>query len=417
MKRALSISQQAMLDADQLRPGVLSDRTTISIVLRVSGPLDLERLADAYDRLVSRHEILRSRLVAAHPGQPAHVEVHAHKRVLPELLADETDQALFARLDTLRIDPHRPPLARCFIVPRSDEHLVALVFSHVVVDPSAARIAVRELAGLYCGELATPPQFHEYAGWEAQRHRERGEQDRAAWKHILAGVRPARYARQVPFVVGRKPAPATRSLPLFSRPQRDALASWCWKQRSTVSIRLLAAFARALRDDADRDDLVVTTVFERRDHPAGRDMIGNFLWGAPVRLRVSERESMAVLVARARAVVLEAYERAHVPLFELVRLMPSFLPGAMGLTPTWVRFFQYLPMERAEYRFGEARASIVHLGGGGDPDDLLGLHLGVFPAEDGSLHGRLNYDTHELDEPNAMRVLEEFRQHALEGLS
>lgn len=424
MRRPLSLAQQAMLDADQLRPGMLSDKTTISIVLRVSGPLDLERLAAAYDCFVSRHEILRSRLVAgrARRGDTDHVEVVPHRRVLPELSGAEPEALLFARWDALTIDPHSPPVVRCFVAPRSrDEHLVGLVFSHVVADPSATRIAVRDLAALYnagaaARELPAPPQFSDYASWEAARHAARGAEDLAAWRRILAGVKPARYERQVPFVVGRKAAPVTTTLPLFTKAESATITSWSWRHRSTLSITLFAAFARAIRDDADRDDLVVSTVFERRDHPAARDMLGSFLKGVPLRLRVDEREPMPALVARARAVVLEAYDRAHLPLRDFVRLMPRFMPGAVGLEPTWLRFFQYVPMERDHYRFGEARATIAHVGGRGDPKDLLGLHLGVFLAEDGSLHGRLNYDTHELDEQSALRVIEEFRHYALEAV-
>jgi hypothetical protein len=408
VKRPLSLAQRAILEADQLRPGILSEKTTISIALRVDGSLDLERLAHAYDALVSRHDILRSQLVAS-----GHVEVHAHRAVLPEVLSMDPE-AFFAHLDAVTIDPHRPPVVRCFVVPR--HQLVGLVFSHAVIDPSGARVAIRDLAALYDaeGELPMPPQYHDYALWEAE-HLDL-ERHRAAWERILAGVKPARYARQVPFVVGRKAAPVIRTLPLLSKAETKAIASWSWRHRSTLSITLLAAFARGIREDADRDDLVVSTAFERRDSPDARHMIGNFLKGTPLRLRVDEREPVRELVERTRAVVLEAYEHANVPLSDFVELMPRFLPGALGLTPTWVRFFQFVPTERTLLRLGEASATIAHLGGGGDPQDLLGLHLGAFLAEDGSLHGRLNYDTHELDEENALRTVDEFRHHALEVL-
>jgi hypothetical protein len=128
---------------------------------------------------------------------------------------------------------------------------------------------------------------------------------------------------------------------------------------------------------------------------------------------VDEDEPIDALVSRAQSAVLEAYERAQLPMLDFARLMPRFLPGAMGLEPTWFRFFQYVPMERSAYRFGAASATIVHLGGRGDPEDLVGLHLGVFHAEDGNLHGRLNYDTNELDGQNARRVLDDFRDFAL----
>ena len=421
------------LDADRLRPGILSEKATLSIVIRVHGPLDLERLARAYDLLVSRHEVLRSRLVAAagKPGEVDHAEVWPHRPVSPELVSPEldgtrgADEALFARWDELDIDPHQPPLVRCFVVPRpSSEHLVGLAFSHTVVDPSGVRVAVRELADLYDAlgsspALPLPPaaQYSDYAVWEAARFEARGEADRAAWKRILAGSKPARYDRQVAFVVGRKAAPVELILPVFTKPEIDAIASWSWRHRSTLSITLLAAFARALREDADRDDLLVSTVFEQRDHPAAKDMLGLFLRAVPVRLRVHEREPMPELVVRAQSAVREAYTRAQLPLLDFVRLTPRFLPGVMGLSPTWFRFFQYVPMERSAYRFGEASATIAHLGGRGDPEDLVGLHLGVFHAEDGSLHGRLHYDTNELDEQSARRVLDNLRDFALSSLA
>jgi hypothetical protein len=417
VKRPLSIVQQAMLYADQLRPGILSEDTTLSIVLKVCGPLDLDRLAMAYDQLVSRHEILRTLLVPASAHREPYAEVEPHRRTWPELVQDPLDDdALFAHWDALAVHPQRPPLMRCLIARRApEEHLVGLVFSHLVADPTGLRIAARELADLYTGATLPPPvQYGDYARWEAERHVRHGAQDRAAWERILAGCRPARYQRQVRFVVGRKPAPVTDFVRVFSKQESDALTAWSWRNRSTLSITLLAAFARAIRDDADRDDLVVSTVFERRDHPAAARLLGIFLHAVPIRLRVDERASMPELVARARSAVLEAHKRSTLPPLDFMRLMPRFLPGLAGLEPTWMRLFQYVPMTPGAYRFGDARATIAHLGGRGDPEALFGVHVGAFHAEDGSLHVRFNYDRHELDDANARRILDDFRAYALE---
>src|ERR687887_246465 len=64
-----SAVQEWIFRMAQAVPDVMADPGQIlSIVVRVRGPLDVDRLDRAYDRFVARHELLRTRLVGDDDG-------------------------------------------------------------------------------------------------------------------------------------------------------------------------------------------------------------------------------------------------------------------------------------------------------------------------------------------------------------
>ena len=382
------------------------------------GPLDVGALAAAYDDLVATHEILRTRLVPAAGGTEAHADVRVHDGAALEVVDDPTcsEDALLAQWDAVEIDPEQPPLVRCCIAHRNGgEHLLGLLFSHAIVDATAVEIAARTLARAYEARLAggrlPPPdwQYGDYAAWQEERLAGRDDGDVDAWTEALHGLRPPAYRRDHPFVPGRQPVTAQVTVRLLEPAELTAASEWSWRHRSTMFTTLVAAFARALRAEAEGDDVIVMTVFEQRDHPQARRMIGPFTYVTPLLLRIGRDEPWQTTVAHVRARTLETRARAQTPLLSLLPLAPAFIPGTIGVEPTWIRSFNYVPTTYEEYRFGEASGSVVHRGDGMGDAPLAGLRLGLWPAEDGAMLTTVWYDTNELTEASARRIIAALR--------
>jgi condensation domain-containing protein len=398
---------------------------TLSIVVRVRGPLDVDLLDRAYDRFVARHELLRTRLVGDEGGVWQEVDAHrgaSLHRVGPPV-GDGDEPALVKEWTSWPVPLLEPPVVRGFVAERGPgHHLVGLTFHHAVVAPSSLALAMRDLAGLYRAPLSSlpppPMRYGEYAAWQHRRLAPRAEHDRRVWSEAFADIEPPRYRTDVPFVPGRPADVRELRVPLLAAPEVEAVERWSWRHRSTMLCSLLAAFARTWAGWTDARDLPLGTVFEQRDHPAVKDMVGPFVYASLMRVRVEDGEPWDPFVRRVRAVVTEAYGRAQTPRVEFLGMVPGLIPGATGAAPSWLRTFQYIPTDPAEtFAFGAATGSVLTTSGPRPTPWEFGAHLRVRRATGGGMVGRLGYDANELTEASARSVLDDWVAHVRDMLA
>jgi hypothetical protein len=186
---AMTHSQERMWFLHQLDPE--SPAYHVFGALDLNGPLDRNALDRAFDQIVSRHEILRSR--------------HGMKNGRPEISIDDLrlaslDQRISTPLeleDALKNFAREPfdladspPLRACLFATGHHRHTLAICIHHIAADGFSMRVLVSELASFYSSYPLPPPQsgFLAYA----TRHRrwiESGAVDTqvAYWKSRLEG--------------------------------------------------------------------------------------------------------------------------------------------------------------------------------------------------------------------------------------
>ena len=412
-----SVFQRSVTQLDELMPGVMTRPTeTMSLTVRVRGPLDVDVLDRAYGELVDRHELLRTRLVK--DGDDVWQEVLPEaggEARLEHLVAG--DERPVAGGPTWPIPVDEPPLVRGGVVRVDDaEHLVGLTLHHVVSDQSSTALAMRDLAAVYSARLRgddpppVPLQHGAYAVWQGKRLAERAERDHRAWATALEGLVPPTYRRAVPFEPGLPPAGRMLHRPLLDAEELAALSAWAERCQSTTFAALLGAYARTLASTTDARDLPVMSAFEQRDNPAIRNLPGPFLYATLLRLGVVDGESAQALVTRMRDVVTAAYARAQVTVLDLAELAPGLLPGVLGAEPSWFRVFLYLPCETitSAFRFGDAVGRVVSSDGRTTHALAYGAQLGLHHDEAGGLAARLGYDGNDLDETAADALVTTF---------
>ncbi|MFP2913552.1 condensation domain-containing protein, partial [Pyxidicoccus sp. 3LFB2] len=288
----LSFAQQRLWFLDQLEPGSLV--YNLPMPLHVSGPLDLTALRRAFDALVQRHEVLRTRF-RSEAGQPQ--QVIAAPGPLPievvdlsTLPAEERRSEALRRvqLDTQRaFDLASGPLLRVTVLTLSEEeHVLALNMHHVVSDGWSQGVLIREMGAFYEGfrqgrpaqlpEL--PVQYADYAAW--QRGWLQGEvleTQLAWWRTQLEGA-PA--ALELPT---DRPRPATQSfrgahLPVHLPAALSArLAAFCQREGVTPFMVLMAAWQLLLSRYSGQDDVVVGSPIAGRRHSELEGLIGFFV--------------------------------------------------------------------------------------------------------------------------------------------
>jgi hypothetical protein len=150
----LSWAQQRLWFLDQLEPG--GSAYNISWTVRLRGELNQPAMQVAFDKLVARHETLRSRF-PSEAGVPRQ-QVEAAVSIAVESISlpgapDEKIRARLARLASQPFDLASGPMLRVHLLQLSAaEHILLVVIHHIVADGASMRILFRELAAFYEAE-------------------------------------------------------------------------------------------------------------------------------------------------------------------------------------------------------------------------------------------------------------------------
>ncbi|HTG34802.1 MAG TPA: amino acid adenylation domain-containing protein [Thermoanaerobaculia bacterium] len=329
----VSSAQRRLWFLDQLDPGSSAYGTPLAF--RLTGPLRVPLLAAALDRLVERHETLRTTF-PAHDGQPVQ-RIGPPRRVplpvidvsaLPEARRREEAERLLAPGAHPPFDLAAGPLLRVAALRLgAEEHLVLGALHHIVSDAWSTWVAVRELDELY-GALAAerrpelpplPLQYADFAAWQ-QGWLQGGELAAQLdyWRRQLAGAPPT---LDLPTDFQRPPL-ASSAGDLRSRllpPELlEGLRDLSRRERSSLYMTLLAAWYVLLLSLTGREDLVVGTSVAARERVELEGMIGFFINVLALRTSLAGDPPFAEVLRRVRDTALEGYLHQAVPFDRLL---------------------------------------------------------------------------------------------------
>ena len=182
-----------------------SEAYHIPFGLHLKGDLNRTALRRALDRIVARHEVLRTTF-AFRDGEPVQeigaVEESSFRLIEHDLRGHNNVEAELAALSELEagasFDLEAGPLIRGRLIRLAeDEHVLLVTMHHIVSDGWSLGVLVRELNALYRaylrGEADPLPeleiQYADYAVWQRQwMEGEILQQQAAYWKTTLAGA-------------------------------------------------------------------------------------------------------------------------------------------------------------------------------------------------------------------------------------
>ena len=328
----MSYGQQQMWFLGRLEPD--STEYLVPMSFRLRGLLDATALIRAWDELIARHEILRTRHCLA-DGQPVQIidEPAGHGLVLVDLTelpgADREKRAaeLTAQENATGFDlEHEWPLRAKMLRLAADDHVLVIVFHHIACDGWSARVMGAELGALY-GALAEgrppplPPLPAQYADFAAWQRAQLSDDSTAAhleyWRTALAGITPLDLPldRQRPKVRGYGGAEVPFTFPagLSTRVHEVGM-----QHGVTPFVVLLAAFQALLARYAGQQDVCVGTVVSGRTRPELQGLIGYGVNTLVLRARWDGDISFGRLLDQVKGVVLDAYDHQALPFAQVV---------------------------------------------------------------------------------------------------
>ncbi|WP_345144491.1 amino acid adenylation domain-containing protein, partial [Dactylosporangium darangshiense] len=399
----LSFAQQRLWFLAQLEPDSVEYNLPAAIPLE--GDLDVEVLAAALGRLVARHEVLRTRLVAGADGVPYQVIDPAPERFeLPVVDVSGAPGGVEAWLDAdaaVPFDLAAGPLFRATLLRLSgDEHVLALAMHHVVGDEWSGGILQDELGALYAGaELpALPVQYADFAVW--QRRWLSGEVldgQLGFWRAVLAGA-------PVLELPTDRPRPAVRSTEgaviEFGIPGAivDGLRAVTRDAGTSMFMTLFGAFATLLGRYSGQDDIVVGTPIANRNRAEIEGLIGFFVNTLVLRTDLSGDPTFVELLARVRERTLAAYAHQDLPFEQLVDALD--VDRDRSRTPLFQVLFNFVAGDGAE----------TAIEGVSQPQAMpVKVDLSVSLSEAGSgLVGAVQYSTVLFDAERMVRLVGHF---------
>jgi amino acid adenylation domain-containing protein/natural product biosynthesis luciferase-like monooxygenase protein len=324
-----SFAQERLWFLSQL-PGV-SAAYHLACGVRIAGALDLGALQAALDRLLARHESLRTTFISSH-GLPRQVIAApapfalSHDDVSAAPDPDAALHALAANEAAAPFDLARGPLIRGRLVRVADRaHALLLTMHHVVSDGWSMAVLLGELAALYNAEtpLPTPAlQYADYAAW--QRRWATGEvlaHQAAYWQATLAG------APEALVLPTDRPRPTRQDhagdmVPIeLDGALHAALTALARRHGATLFMTVLAGWAALLSRLSGQRDLVIGVPVAGRGRSELEGLIGCFVNTLAIRVELDDDARVADLLAHVRERVIGAQQHEDLPFEQVVELV------------------------------------------------------------------------------------------------
>jgi amino acid adenylation domain-containing protein len=373
--------------------------------LRLRGKLDVDALRRALDRIVERHEILRT-VYQARGGvpcpavaQPRPVELKVVEAgsldAVRELAAAQTRR----RFDLARDLMIRTVLAR--IAP--DDHVLLCTRHHIASDGWSAEVFLRELAALYEG--ATLPelqiQYSDYARWQAAQSFN-GQLE--YWKKRLKDSPPLLALPTDRPRPPRQTFAGARETFLLPPELTNALQRLARGEGATLFMTTLAAFQAVLHRYTGAEDIPVGCPAAARVRAETEPLLGLFVNTIVLRADLSGAPTFRGLLARVRETALGAYAHQDLPFEKLVEaLQPT---RSLSYSPLFQVFFQLRNLPFEPPRFAGLTCEPVEFDSGAAQFDLA---VEITPAA-GGLRVALTYNTGLFERETARRIAARYRR-------
>ncbi len=306
----------------------------------IDGPLDVERLEEAFRTIIMRHEGLRTAFVTI-DGEPLAKRIAEPRFAIERATigADEVDAFIdrFVRPFDLGV----APLMRVAVATIAPErHLLVADAHHIAVDGLSFDIVAAELMALYAGE-ALPAIDYDLRtarrAVDAGASGERGLENAVFWKAELADVpslelptdrpRPIERDFRGDAVFVQVPAALTTRLKAVGR-----------RSGTSLYMVLLAAWSGFLHRLTDQQDVVIGGATSGREDAAVARAVGMFVNTVAFRTRPDGALPFSQHLAAIAKTCLAAYDHGDYPFEAVASLAAAPSPGRNAVFDTMLSY-------------------------------------------------------------------------------
>ncbi|MBG9910866.1 peptide synthetase, partial [Bacillus xiamenensis] len=311
----LSPPQQRVYMVSQLEQ---STAYHMPAVVRLRGTLQREKLDAAFEKMIARHDMLRTSFhtIKGVPRQRVASSVPFQMEQLTGSTMEE-NMKQFVR----PFDLERAPLLRIGLQSLHDqEHLLFFDMHHLISDGLSIDLILRELSDAYEGAVKAPLklQYQDYAVWQEHQADQGDQKDEAFWLQEFSGEIPALQL----LTDYQRPAVQSftgdRVMKEIDGTLKARLQELAVNHHTTLYTVLLSAYYTLLAKYTGQKEFVVGTPTAGRVHADLNDMIGMFVQTLALRSEVDPNSTMTQLIEHVKEKTMRAFEHQQYPFERLL---------------------------------------------------------------------------------------------------
>lgn len=318
----LSLAQKRLFILNQYDPMQLT--YNIPVFLQINGPVQVDRLQSAMNRLVRRHETLRTAFML-HEGKPVQY-IHEEEELSLQLgcrTIQESNLITEVRTFIQPFDLAQAPLLRSQLLCIGEtHHVLCLDMHHMISDGVSMSVLIDDLLAFYQDETVEPLrlQYKDYACWQNEML-ETGQlaEQEAFWLNEFAVPAPllqipTDYPRQANTEGEDEAVKAVLSPDVV-----ESLHTLASNTGSTLYMVLLSAYSLLLSIYSGQKDIVVGTPVAGRSRADLQPLIGMFVNIIPLRSLPENQKTFIDFLVEVKETALSAFENQDYPFDELIR--------------------------------------------------------------------------------------------------
>uniref|UniRef100_UPI000490AFC3 non-ribosomal peptide synthetase n=1 Tax=Shimazuella kribbensis TaxID=139808 RepID=UPI000490AFC3 len=338
----LSSSQQRLWFWEQLIPGTTV--YSVPAAYRLTGHIEVERLQQAFEQVITRHGILR-------------VTFHANEKGVPEQRIQSSMENWFSFQDLCKeeqpekvvntliqhhldqpFDLEQGPLFRVSLYRLEEEWRLLIQAHHLVMDGWSLGILIKDFASFYEGVQVSPNQYDylDYAIAEQEKDWNREEEQLKYWVDKLQDMPATQLSTDYPRPAKESYRGSAVTTSLSSSLVRQ-LRHVAQSTNSSLYMVLLTAFKLLLSRYSGEKEMVVGSPVAGRFQSEWEKVIGFFVNTIVLRTDFSDNPSWNQALDRVKDTVLDAFSYQEVP-FD--RVVEAVLPDRQSsLSPLFQAMF------------------------------------------------------------------------------
>ncbi len=405
----LSIAQKRIWFLEQLHGPHAA--YNIPCAVKLKGILDIVHLEKSLQKIMNRHEILRTRFVII-DGTPCQ-QILDHC-IFHLSLADPISDLTTAIHDEIQRPFHiaTAPLMRGKLLKLSEkEHVLILTIHHLIADGWSFNVLLKELCWFYNGFVTgketalqnLPFQYADYSEWQAQHFKGQG---------IAAQLDYWRTCLQDPPQLLKLPTDRVRpAIQDYSGDSVDFVIEKNWVEQLLNSCRnfqvtpymfLLTAFNILLFRYSEQDDIIVGTSIANRSRSDIEPLIGFFVNNLALRTKINPDQSCLELLQSIKQTTLGAFDHSDIPFDALVEVIQP--ERNLSYTPLFQVEFVLQNTPRLDFSLIHLEAEVIRIA---SQISRFDLNISLDENDDG-IRGICEYSRALFDRDTIQRFVDHF---------
>ncbi|KAM6517298.1 Hybrid PKS-NRPS synthetase luc5 [Fusarium solani] len=353
----------------------LQDATTFNVTMayRITGPLRVNDLESAFQKVIQRHESLRT---GFHMDPETTVPTQIVYEQSPFGLEQRNDSDItkeFEELQNTHYDLENGRVLKAIVLtkPDTDEHILLVGFHHIALDGFSAQILVRDLAIAYAGGNLAPLDKGYLDFAVDQRAAVYPAETLQYWKTEFETLPPALPVFDFAETKTRLPLTdyKTRVSERTLQPDVAGKAKSAARALAATPFHVyLAALQVLLSDFASTQDVCIGITDANKNDAAHMDTIGFFVNLLPLRFQLSASQTLAELVSNTKAKANGALTHSRLPFDVLLDELK--IPRSTSHSPLFQVVLNFKMGSTQKVPLADCQAEVIDFKDVNNPYDL-----------------------------------------------